>query len=166
VGEESESSHFDKGSWTFTSWEDRTYRLAHQDDDGETGVFSAHLVKTGEYHYLDLFPEEGQVQGSNLSKYHLLPVHTIVRVTFRPDSVYLETLDADWLGAYLEANPQAIGHKVLTGALDDLVLLTAEPEAIQTFLIAHENDEEAYAMMVNLVRDPHETEPSEKQHEQ
>ena len=42
----------------FEKVDDKSYRFTLREDDGQIGHFEAHLVKLGDYLFLDIFPEE------------------------------------------------------------------------------------------------------------
>jgi hypothetical protein len=128
-----------KERWTFEQAGDQAYKVTYQEDD-KKGVFDVHLLRLGQQLYLDFFPNEEAMKnmdGSDLYKYHWLPVHTFARVYQVEPELAMAFMDPDWLDKHLANNPDAIAH-VRRG--DDDLILTASTKALQEFVRKYSNE--------------------------
>ena len=115
-------------SFIFEKSAEREYKLTVIERGGQQeskAEFEAHLVRLGGADFLDIYPKslEG---GSEFYRAHLIPAHTIARLTVETDKVSLAFLSADWLKKRIEdksvdaAHESAAGTLILTCATDDL----------------------------------------------
>lgn len=115
-------------SFIFEKSAELEYKLTVIERDGQqesNAEFEAHLVRLGGADFLDIYPKslEG---GSEFYRAHLIPAHTIARLTVETDKVSLAFLSADWLKKRIEdksvdaAHESAAGTLILTCATDDL----------------------------------------------
>ena len=129
-----------KETWTFTKTADKEYKGVYIDKDSKKGEFVEHLLKEDDRRFLDLYPVDPELKENDFYKYHLLPVHTFMRVEQIEPKFQLATLKLNWLKAFLQENPGALRHE----KVNDSVLLTAEPKEMQGFLIMHEKTADAW----------------------
>ena len=158
-GESDEYWKFKKGSGP------NSYNLVITDENAE-GKFVAHLVKIDKMLFLDLFPEELELQASDFYKYHLLPVHTFIKVEQIEPTLQMQMMDPDVMKTMLENDPNLIRHEFLEEL--DRIVLTASTKDLQDFMKAHANDEGLFGEPSNLERlkskdpnDPNAIDPNE-----
>jgi hypothetical protein len=121
-------------TWTFSAREGETsYTLVYVDGNGKEGRFETHLFRVGEHLYLDLYPEEPDLQQNDYYKMHLLRVHTFMRVEQVQPFLRLALPDIQWLKKLLDEDPAAVRHE----KVGDGVLLTAPTSGLQAFLAKH-----------------------------
>jgi len=146
---ESESG---KSQWVFAKKEDKSYSLRITQEDKKVFVFTAHLLKVGAYHYLDLFPDTEDNTNEDFLLKGLLPTHSFIRVKQFTPTLDLEVMNAEWLTDFVKKNPDAIKHeKMLVGEKDEtLTVLTALPKELQAFLAKHEKGEKVWNKLNSL----------------
>lgn len=119
-------------TWEFAQSGDKTYRLTITEDKGKTGRFQVHLVNLEGKMFLDLFPEDPNLPGNtDYYKYHLLPIHTFIRVEQITPALKMAAMNPEGLKNLLKENPQAVRHEVR----DDQIILTASTPELQKFLL-------------------------------
>ena len=117
----------------------KSYRVTHTDKDAKPARLVGHLAKVGDMLVADLtIADENDLPESDFAKAHLFPLHTfwIIRRD-SAETLSIRTLDHDWLKKFAEEKPDAIAHY----KTNDEVILTAPPEELQKFLLAHAKDE-------------------------
>lgn len=120
-----------------------SYQVVHTDGDNHPARLVAHLAKVGDLLVADLtVADEQDLPASDFYKAHLVPLHTfwIVRREGAADgdaqTLSIRAIDSDWLRKMVDENPAAVAHYK---SRDD-VILTAPPDVLQKFLLAHVND--------------------------
>lgn len=124
----------------FAEGENRSYILVFTDGEDRAATFSVHLVDVRGTKFLDLLPTGADVELNELLVWHVVPMHSFVRVEELGPHLKLVFMDADWLTQRLEKHPCAIKHHKLE---DDRILLTAGTRALRRFLFKHRKTEEA-----------------------
>lgn len=129
-------------TWTFTASTNNAYAVALKDDDGKTGQFEGHLFKLKKEMFLDLTPTECKFDDKQaaFANIAMLPGHLLFRVKLADDKFSMAICNPDWIKKFLEANPTAIAHRVVT----DGIILTAETAALQKFVLAHLGKDELF----------------------
>ena len=117
--------------WIFKKSGDKSYQLIIKDQD-EEGFFEAHLLKLGDYLFLDLYPEEPE-ESSEFYKMHVIPAHSFILVSLEGHVLQLGFFDLDWLEENIEQNKITIKHE----RRDDTIVLTASTEELQKFVLKH-----------------------------
>jgi len=107
----------------------------------ETAEFEARLVRIGNYLFIDLFPEEPEIE-DDLYKIHLLPVHTILRVWLEGDALSMAMLDHDWLKKEIEGGRIRIAHEPWDDGKS--ILLTASSKELQGLVAQYAEDRNAF----------------------
>jgi len=127
----------------------KSYELTVIDEDLEEGKFVAHLVKLDEMLFLDLFPVElDKLHPNDFYKFHLLPVHTFLKVEQIEPILKMRMMDPDKLGKMLENDPNLIKHEVE----EDRIVLTASTEQLQQFMKRHADEEGLFGDASDLRR--------------
>jgi hypothetical protein len=142
------SSEGSSETWTFTGDSEKEYKLVYVDKDGAKGEFDVHLVKVKDRLFLDFFPKDPELQQNDFYKMHLLPVHTFMKVEQIEPTLIMSPLNPEWLGKYLEENPDAIAHD----EVDDRLVLTAGTKELQAFLLEHVDDKDAWGESSDMRR--------------
>lgn len=117
----------------------QSYRVVNIDKDSKSARLSGHLAKVGDMLVADLtISDENQLPDSDFAKSHLFPLHTFWIVK-RDDADHfsIRAIDADWMKKFAAENPAGIAHY----RTNDDIILTAPPEELQKFLIAHAKDQ-------------------------
>ena len=121
--------------WEFSKLDEKSYRLLYTDDQGQQGRFIGRLVRLESDLFLDLYPEDEQVEASGFYKFHLVPIHTIYRVRGTQPQLELAAIDFKWLEEYLASHSQEIECATFNGRK----LITAPTSAVQKFVLAHKD---------------------------
>ncbi|MEA2711456.1 MAG: hypothetical protein QOF78_4057, partial [Phycisphaerales bacterium] len=117
----------------------KSYRVVHTDKDKKSTTLLGHLARVGDMLVADLtIGDETGLPDSDFYKAHLFPLHTFWIVRCDAQRLTLRSLDHDWMKKFIDENPGAIAHY----KSNDDVILTAPPEALQKFLLAHARDPE------------------------
>lgn len=122
--------------WEFTKRDDTSYRLLYTDKDGQQGRFIAHLADVDGTQFLDLFPEEQNLDASGFYKFHLVPIHTIYLVKQTSPHLELAVMDYKWFNQYLIDHPDAVksakfnNRKMLTGPTAEVQKFVLENKAM------------------------------------
>lgn len=135
-------------SWAFTSAGEREYNLVYTDENGKKGDFKARLLKIEGKTFLDLSPVKPALAQNDFYKANFLPTHTFVYVSQGAPNPQIAYLEPDWLKAFLDKNPAALGHEKVSGE----ILLTAPTRDLQKFLLAHLNTPGAFSKPVGIKR--------------
>jgi hypothetical protein len=138
----------DKETWAFTKRDEKSYKLVYTEKDGKSGEFIVHLVKLAGATFLDLFPEDPKLTQPAFYQAHLLPAHTFILVPQIAPTLRLSFLSPDWLKKFLTSNPTAIKYE----KLDDRIVLTAQPQDLQKFLLSHLKATDAFSEPAELER--------------
>jgi hypothetical protein len=117
----------------------KSYRVTHTDKDAKPARLIGHLAKVGDLLVADLMlADENELPGSEFAKSHLFPLHTFWIVRHDDaETMTIRAIDDDWMKKFANDHPAAIAHY----KSKDEVILTAPPEELQKFLLAHEKDE-------------------------
>ncbi len=121
----------DDMNWSFAASQDKTYNLTVV-QKGDPGQFEVHLFKLADQLYMDLYPEDlpKDLPVADFYKFHLLPVHHLMQVEMKKETMECRFLDPDKVKDLLEAYPQLLRHEYL----DDIAVITDSTEGIQNFL--------------------------------
>ncbi len=144
----------ERGTWQFRQDGEKKYELKIYETEEELGRFKAHLVKIKGMMFLDLYPDSEFVKDlDDFYKWHLLAVHTFMKVDSIEPSLRLRIIDYDEVTDILEDDPDAIKHEVV----DERIVLTATTEQLQEFVVEHvdtifgdESDDEDLVEMTRL----------------
>lgn len=126
--------------WEFRAGEPNTYQM--RVFDGKEGRFVAHLVKLGDMTFLDIFPDSvtlGEPQA--FYGFHLLPVHTFMKVEQIEPKLQLRMLDYEKVSKMLEEDPNLLKHEVV----EDRIVLTASTEQLQKFIVEYAGEGGVFA---------------------
>jgi hypothetical protein len=130
-----------EGFWEFTAGKDQksyTFRFKEK-DKYQKGAFTAHLVRIDDMLFLDLFPNDPNLQTDSFYDLHLLPVHSFVKVEQIIPTFEFSHFDYEKLTKLLEKDPNVIKHEFLEER-DDWLLLTDSTEQLQQFMRKYAKD--------------------------
>jgi hypothetical protein len=118
--------------WCFTRHEDQNaYDLIIVEKEEQKSYLLAHLVELDGLRYLDLFPQEKvELNTGDWYKFHLLPVHTFMKIEPADPNLALSLMKPDTVQELLKEDPKLIRHELV----DNRVVLTASPRELQAFL--------------------------------
>lgn len=148
--------------WEFKKGEkEKSYDLV-MDEKGKKGEFTVYLVKTQDSSetdkkkeaarqtllFLDLYPKEPKLETNDFYKFHLLPVHTFLKIEQLGTTLKIRAMNPEKLQEMLKDKPDLIKHEVL----EDRIVLTASPKDLQKFTIEHAKDEGLFAEPTELER--------------
>jgi hypothetical protein len=137
-----------ESTWAFTQKETNVYNLTYTDKQGKAGRFEARLVKLGDHVFMDLLPDDPQEIENGYYKFHLLRVHTFLKVSLDGSDMELAGMDPNWLAKRLEADPGALRHE----KVHNLVVITAASDELQQFVRRHAEDKDAFRIVIKLAR--------------
>ena len=150
VGEWSED--WEKGEsavvWDFKKSGNGDYTMILK-EKGKSGKFNATLFKIGEHRYLDLFPDD--LDDDNLSlffKWHLLPVHTFLRVKQIEPSLQMAFLNTNKLEEIVEADPEALTMQEVS----ERMVMTGPTEELQAFLKNYDKEQALFDKFSDLTK--------------
>ena len=132
----------DKTTITFQKSGENAYELFFMGEGTAGKHFEARLAQVGRYLFLDVSPKELDTK-DDFYKMHLIPVHTFYRVRVEGDLLQINYLDDDWVKKLTAARATDISQEILDGE----VVLTAPTEALQSFVLMHAEDEEAFPLV-------------------
>jgi hypothetical protein len=141
--------------WNFEKTGEKEYRLTFTESDGGTGQFEARLLKLGDTLFLDFFPAElrgEDTKRSGFYLFHFMPTHSFARVAYAGATFQVSFLNLEWLGTFLEKNPDAIRHEKVAPDKDAPILFTASTKELQSFVLQHLNDKDAFLEPIALKR--------------
>lgn len=154
-GQDDEVWEFKKGQ------EQKSYDLITK-EEGKKGEFTAYLVKIQDSPktdkekqaagrtllFLDLYPKEPQLEANDFYKFHLLPVHTFIKIEQIEPTLRMRVMSPDKLKEILEDRPELIKHEVL----EDRIVLTASTKQLQSFMLKHAEDQGMFSEPTTLER--------------
>ena len=136
--------------WQILAVGDNSYSLAIVDEHSTNG-FDAHLFRLRQQQFLDL-------RTTNREDFQL-PLHLVVKCSRSQSNLTVNFMDYGWLTKWLEARPDALRHVEVYEKPDDtnsskMVYLTADTKELQTFLLQHVDDTNAFNSPDQLTRQP------------
>lgn len=131
--------------------DDKRYTFVYTDTEGETGEFLASLGKLNDMLFLDLYPAEADVNANAFYKYHLLGVHTFIKVEQIGPTLQMRVMSPDKMKEMLKQDPNLVKHEVLEEP-DSRILLTASTKDLQRFMVEYANTEGLFEEPTDLRR--------------
>ena len=120
------------GTWSFSTADSNSYRLVIDDQNKPKANFEVHLVELNGQLFMDIFPQEPKELNESVVS-HLVPAHSLWKVTLGNSKLVLAMIDAEWLGEGLDAKTLNIEHIVY----QDVAILTAPTADLQKFITTH-----------------------------
>lgn len=136
--------------WKFEKGEGKAYKLLVTEKEGKQGEFIAHLFRLDQQFFLDLRPTDCHfaTNQADLVAVAMVPGHLLVRVFQFGPQLKLTFFDPEWVEKYLKEHPAAVAHHVEDRGL----ILTADTEALQRFVLQHLGEGELFGKPGELVR--------------
>lgn len=125
--------------------------MIYTDEEGKEGRFIATLGRLNGMLFLDLFPESPELETNDFYKFHLLGVHTFMKIERIEPTLQMRMMEPDKMEDMLENDPNLIKHEVLEEQ-DSKMVLTASTKELQQFMIEHANDEGLFGEPSDLER--------------
>jgi hypothetical protein len=139
-----------ESTWTFNRYDEQSnaYNMTITENNKENS-FKVGLVKLGNYHYFDFYPEESSEELNLFFASHLLPVHTFCKVDLsNKDSFLLSPFKANFLKDLLKRNRIKIKHEYIPEKVLDVdigtYVLTASTQELQKFMMNFGSEENAF----------------------
>ena len=129
-----------KETLTFAQSGGKVYEVTYTADSA-TAKFYGRLVQVGSSKYLDVYPQEQDIDTGSYQNglYKLMtinPTHFFVQVKDEGDVLKIAILDLDKLKKMLDAKKAKIAHE----KIDDRIILTASPAEMQKFITKYAQD--------------------------
>jgi len=121
----------EKARWEFLKRDEKSYRLLYADNEGRKGKFIAHLANIEGQLFLDLFPEDMEMEANSFYQFHLVPIHTVYLVRQTKPGMELAAIDYKWLEEELAKQPATIQSSTFNGRK----LITAPTDEVRTFMV-------------------------------
>ncbi len=136
-----------KTSWVLLKSKEGNYYDVICIEDGVPAKFEAHLVKVGEFTFIDLYPKEIESKNTYLN-IHLMAIHTFVKIQKKEDILEYSALDPEWLKKMINEKKIKIAHE----RVNDGIILTASPAELQKFVLKYAKDDKAFYYKTELHR--------------
>jgi DNA-directed RNA polymerase subunit H (RpoH/RPB5) len=144
------SAEHSKEIWQFTKQADsNTYEFIYTDENGNKGSFAGTLGRINGMIFLDLFPDNSEIQANDFYKAHLVPAHTFLKIEQIQPTLKMRLMNPDKLGKMLASDPNLLKHEVIE---DNRVVITASTQQLQQFMKQHANDEDLFGEPTDLKR--------------
>ena len=135
--------------------EEKSYEITYRDKDVGEGVavnYRAHLVRLGEFLFLDVQPDKKTVDDLMEMKpvWYLLPTHTFYRVQLRGDAVTVSLVDDKLVTK--SGQPPLAHERIDEKDGEDGYLLTASSAELRAGLAKRAGDEEIYLKLGEFQR--------------
>lgn len=134
-------------SWKFEKDGENAYQLTFKEGK-KSSTFQSHLVKLGDYLFMDLYPKPTN-SANSLYQMHIFPVHTFSRIKISNNQLIIEMLNPAWVKNGLKSNQLSISHSISN---DGNILLTASTSELQSFLLKHADSKDAFKDEITLFK--------------
>lgn len=109
-------------------------------DSEDTLTYRAHIAKIGKNLFLDLYPlSDTPIYNDAIGK-NFIPVHTFMKIEIKEHKLLLTEFDLDKLRDLFRSNKIRLRHE----DVDDMIVITAQPEEIQKFLMIYSENEAVF----------------------
>ena len=121
-------------TWHFSRVEnENAYKLVITQTDGRQGAFLAGLGELENNLFLDVYPVESGEKGIDLYQEHLIGVHSFMRIVQIDPTLKIAMVDAEKVDKIVKTDPNVVRYE----KVDDKIILTAETEELQKFVIKY-----------------------------
>lgn len=147
-----EAKESSREAWEFTKAGDKLYQLAQTDAEGQKAAFEARLFKLKEQRFLDLYLtkiEGDEVKFNAWAGFSLVPAHLLLKVEQTEPELKLAVMNPDWIKTFLKQHPDALAHRVVS---DGGIVLAANTEELQKFVLAHTDDKDFFGGAMAMKR--------------
>lgn len=136
--EDNASLQVERGEW-------RSYRIRYSHPI-ESGELTGYLTAIGTERYLDVMPARGQDHGA-----FLVPVHAVLRVRLRGDSLELTPLSYDWFFAGLRSARGIPRLQAVEDQKENALIVSTTP-LLRAWLRSQPADGAAFGASASFVR--------------
>jgi hypothetical protein len=120
---------------------DSTYQITYYEEDSSKAVLKGTLFQLNRVSYVDFIPDPNEDHCySDMTSFHLIPVHTLARVQYNKDSILMYWYGDEWLNELFEQNRIRIKHETIDATDYDRHVLTASTDELQKFIKKYAND--------------------------
>lgn len=123
------------------------YHLVHTDRAGESASLRAAVAELGGRRFIQFTPEAPELAIPGEAR-RFQTTWTLARMELDGDRLTLALMDNDWLIGVLDQGDVLLPHLIV----DTNVVLTAPTEALERFVAAHADSEEAFPDPITLER--------------
>jgi len=134
---------------------EKAYEFIVSDEEGNKGLFIAHLIKLNKNYFLDVFPKhlpngQGDIEKAAYpyNTFFFMPVHTFIKVESIEPVLVMKLTDDDDLEKLLKEDPNAVKYE----KLEDSLILTASTIELQGFVVKYADDEKLFSNEITLKR--------------
>jgi hypothetical protein len=110
--------------------------------------FEVHLFKVGGKLLMDIYPKSASLGKNDLFEMHLIRGHSLLRVDQIAPSLITSGLEKKWLTELLSKDTEALPHVIS----DDQLVLTATTLELQSFILKHVADENAWEKPSEMIK--------------
>jgi len=130
--------------------EQNSYDLTFSDGNRK-GKFTAHLVKIDEMLFLDVYPQDLDLERETLDlrQFLTVPAHMFIKIEQIEPRLRFLILDPDKIEEMLDVLPNLLKHEIVK---EYYLLLTASTKELQEFMKEHANDEDLFGEASDLER--------------
>ena len=127
---------------------DKSYDIILTDNKGSSN-FLAHLFRLDNQLYLDFYPTTTSCN-HDLTELHLVATHSLAKIDLPGGKIVIRWYNEEWLAGLFNKNKIRISHERVPYDPDlkdpesMQVILTAQTEELQKFIIKYGNDPEAF----------------------
>ena len=135
---------------TFIAQGDKRYECTYT-VDSIPNKFEVNLVQVGKYRFLDFYPAPLKKEPTEINSaylLHLVPTHSISKISIENDQLYLSTLNIDWMIKQIDQKKINIKHE----RFDDRMVLTASTKELQKFILKYAEDTVAFEELEGMKR--------------
>jgi hypothetical protein len=126
------------------------YKIAYTDEKGIVGNFGGVLGKINDTMFLNILPTKSNFTANNLYMFHLLPVHTFIRIEQIEPTLKMRMMETDKFEDAVKENPGMVKHETLK--YQGRIILTASTEELQTFMKKNAKDNKLFGDVMEWER--------------
>ena len=120
---------------------DGSYAITYYEEEESKSMLKATLFQLNDVDYVDFIPDPNEDHcTSDMTTFHLIPVHTLARVQYSRDSILLFWYGDEWLNELIEQKRIRIKHETIPGFEYDRQVLSAPTDELQKFIKKYAND--------------------------
>jgi hypothetical protein len=136
--------------FVFNQYADNKYHF-QMIDEGDTIDYELHLLKLGRYYYMDYYPLDEEYMIEQMFR-NYIPVHTFSRIDFTDEGISIIEFDQERLSDLFKQNRIRLAHEKMPDIDDDMIVITAQTQDIQKFIIKYSDDEQVFDSPEPLVK--------------
>jgi hypothetical protein len=132
---------------------ENTYFLTYTENKKQAQLY-AHIVKLEDNLFLDLYPADNYDEqiGNDLLAWHLLPVHTFMKIEINKNDIVFHPFDAEWVDDLFEHKKIRIAHEDVDYFGFTLRVLTASTADLQKFVSKYQHEKETFEKEPDILK--------------